>query len=184
MIRKARAFAEQKHRDQRRKHSDEPYFGHVESVVRILTAFGVDRPPVIAAAYLHDTVEDTDASIKDILTQFGEEVAELVYWLTDAEQSNRPMRRIVAEWRLGHAPLDAKIIKLADMIDNTEDICEHDRRFAPVYLREKAKLLEKMAQSEGEGLTELAIFKEARKIVSVSDAFRDHPSSARPILSH
>ena len=79
LVERARAFAAHKHRDQVRKYSKLPYMVHLESVVRILQSFGIDDPPILAAAYLHDTVEDTDAAMEEVYQQFGEQVAELVY---------------------------------------------------------------------------------------------------------
>jgi len=149
---RARAFAIRAHGARIRKYSEQPYVVHLDSVVRILQSFGIEAPSVLAAAYLHDTVEDTEASIADIFTAFGEEIAELVYWLIDAEQGRRKIRKMMSAWRLGRAPFDAKLIKLADFIDNTEDICRHDRHFAPVYLREKVKILAMMARFEGQRL--------------------------------
>ena len=164
---RARAFAVTKHGRQLRKYSDEPYVAHLDSVVSILRSFGITAPAVLAAAYLHDTVEDTEATIQDIYDSFGEQIAELVYWLTDAEQGRRRMRKIMSAWRLGRAPWDAKMIKLADLIDNTEDICRKDRHFAPVYLREKRRIMAKMVEAEGDRLTTLAIFREASRIMSL-----------------
>jgi guanosine-3',5'-bis(diphosphate) 3'-pyrophosphohydrolase len=169
LLGRARAFALRAHGTQMRKYSEQPYIVHLDAVVRILRSYGIEASPVLAAAYLHDTVEDTEASIEDILKAFGEEVAELVYWLTDAERGRRKIRKIMSAWRLGRAPFDAKLIKLADFIDNAPDICRHDRSFAPVYLREKAKILAMMVRSEGERLTSLPIFAEASRITCLED---------------
>jgi GTP diphosphokinase / guanosine-3',5'-bis(diphosphate) 3'-diphosphatase len=170
LIGRARAFAIRAHGAQIRKYSKQPYIVHLDAVVRILQSFGITAPPVLAAAYLHDAVEDTDVTIEEILKAFGEEVAELVYWLTDAEKGKRRIRKLMSAWRLGRAPFEAKLIKLADFIDNSQDICRHDRHFAPVYLREKAKILALMARSEGERLTGLPIFVDASRITCLEDA--------------
>jgi (p)ppGpp synthase/HD superfamily hydrolase len=167
VVGRARTFALEAHGEQKRKYSEQPYVVHLDAVVRILRSFGIDRPHLLAAAYLHDTVEDTSATMQDILDAFGEEIAELVYWLTDVEQGKRRMRKLMSAWRLGHAPMDAKLIKLADFIDNSEDICRNDRHFAPVYLKEKAKTLEMMERAEGERLSKLPIFAEAKRITWV-----------------
>jgi (p)ppGpp synthase/HD superfamily hydrolase len=164
---RARAFAVAMHGGQRRKYSDKPYVVHLDAVVSILRSFGITAPPVLAAAYLHDTVEDTEATIQDIYVSFGEQIAELVYWLTDAEQGGRRMRKMMSAWRLGRAPWDAKMIKLADLIDNTEQICRKDPDFAPVYLREKRKIVEKMVEAEGDRLTNLPLFEEASRIMDL-----------------
>ena len=60
IIEKARAFAAGKHASQKRKYTDQPYFNHLEAVASTLQSAGVMEPTVLAAAYLHDTVEDTD----------------------------------------------------------------------------------------------------------------------------
>jgi guanosine-3',5'-bis(diphosphate) 3'-pyrophosphohydrolase len=167
IVARARAFAVTKHGGQLRKYSDKLYVVHLDAVASILRSFGITAPPVLAAAYLHDTVEDTEATIQDIYDSFSEQIAELVYWLTDAEQGQRRMRKIMSAWRLGRAPWDAKMIKLADLIDNTEDIRRKDRHFAPVYVRENRKILAKMVEAEGDRLTTLAIFREASRIMSL-----------------
>ena len=168
VVERARAFAEHKHGDQLRKYSKLPYIVHLDSVVRILGSFGIEEPHVLAAAYLHDTVEDTDATMEEVYQQFGEDIARLVYWLTDAEQGRRKIRKIMSAWRLGGAPWEAKLIKLADFIDNTEDICTNDRHFAPVYLAEKRKILASMVETEGEKLTTLPLFLEANRKTRLS----------------
>lgn len=165
VVARARGFARQAHGRQTRKYSGEPYIQHLDSVVRILRSFGIDSPRVLCAAYLHDTVEDTSTTIEHIFDVFGEDIAELVYWLTDAEQGNRHMRKIMSAWRLGRAPFEAKLIKLADLIDNTENICRNDPPFALVYLREKTKILEMMLRTEGRRLADLPIFAEASGIM-------------------
>lgn len=170
LIPRAREFAVRAHATQTRRFSGLPYVVHLDSVVRILQSFEIETPPVLAAAYLHDTVEDTDTTMQDVFDAFGEPVAELVYWLTDAEQGKRTIRKVMSAWRLGGAPFDAKLIKLADFIDNTEDICHNDRHFAPVYLREKSKILDAMARTEGARLTALPIFASANRIKTLDDA--------------
>src|SRR5262245_24207467 len=99
-IGRARAFAIRAHGAQMRKFSEQPYVVQLDAVVRILQSFGITAAPVLAVAYLHDTVEDTEASIEDILKAFGEEIAELVYWVTDAEQGKRKIRKLMSAWRL------------------------------------------------------------------------------------
>lgn len=166
LVRRARSYAAQAHGDHRRKHVNEPFTEHLCRVAGILHAFGVQDPVVIAAAHLHDTVEDTDTRVDDLLESFGEEIAELVYWLTDADSERVRTAKLATAWRLAHAPWNAKLIKLADLIDNSEIICREDRPSAPAYLQEKARILDCMARVEGPALTRLAIFKEACRIGS------------------
>ena len=59
------------------------------------------------------------------------------------------------------------LLKLADLIDNTEDICRKDRHFAPAYLRQKRKIVATMVEAEGDRLTTPAIFREASRTMSL-----------------
>jgi hypothetical protein len=65
-------FAIRAHGAQIRQYYGQPFVVHLDSVVRILQSFGIEAPSVLAAAYLHDTAEDTEASIADIFKAFGE----------------------------------------------------------------------------------------------------------------
>ncbi|WP_269581952.1 hypothetical protein [Roseibium sp. Sym1] len=76
---------------------------------------------------------------------FGEEVSELVYWLTDVSKpgdGNREARKTIDREHIAKAPADAKTIKLADLIDNTKSITSHDPDFSVVYMKEISKLLQ------------------------------------------
>ena len=161
IIEKARAYAADKHADKKRKYTDQPYFNHLQAVVSTLQGAGAMEPPILAAAYLHDTVEDTDATIQDIIVEFGADVAELVYWLTDAEEGNRERRTLMSSWRLARAPMQAKLIKFADIIDNATSIREHDRQFFKVWAAEKLTILTRMLEVEGGTLSNHALFKRA-----------------------
>jgi (p)ppGpp synthase/HD superfamily hydrolase len=161
IVAKASAFAADKHSKQRRKYVDQPYFNHLAAVARTLEAAGIDDPTVIAAAYLHDTVEDTDATVQDVIRDFGADVAELVYWLTDSDQGNRESRTLMSSWRLARAPIQAKLIKFADIIDNATSIREHDPGFFKVFAAEKMLVLTRMLEVEGGNLAGHALFKRA-----------------------
>ena len=69
----AAAFAARKHRDQRRKGADSaPYINHPIALVSILAAeAGITDPEVLCAALLHDTIEDTDTSVEELVEAFG-----------------------------------------------------------------------------------------------------------------
>lgn len=85
-IRSAYSFAREKHQGQTRS-SGEPYITHVQEVAALTTKLKLDVPS-IAAALLHDTVEDTGISLAEIQTHFGKEVAELVDGVTKLSQVN------------------------------------------------------------------------------------------------
>jgi len=131
--------------DQRRKYTNDPYIVHPAAVVAILRSVNADATSR-AAAWLHDVVEDTQVTLLNIIEQFGMEVANLVWWLTDTfipePGMTRAERKANYRFHLAAAPAAAKTIKLADLIDNTFTIVQHDKKFAKVYLAEKAELLE------------------------------------------
>jgi (p)ppGpp synthase/HD superfamily hydrolase len=116
-------FAADHHRDDRRKGSAaSPYINHPIAVASELVEAGVDVPEVLAAALLHDTVEDTVATPEAIEREFGERVRELVEAVTDEQSLPSRERKRLQEV---HAPgLDprAKLIKIADKTCNAHDV--------------------------------------------------------------
>lgn len=146
----AEQFARIAHGDQRRKYTGEPYWHHPASVAAIVRTVP-HTPEMIAAAYLHDTVEDTATTIADIRHHFGYTVAELVFWLTDQslpEDGNRATRKAIDREHIRWAPAAAKTIKLADLLDNSRSIVEHDPKFATVYLREKRLMMSYLTEGD------------------------------------
>lgn len=148
LVRKAQKFATAAHAsvNQRRKYTGEPYIVHPFRVAAIVAT--VDpRPEVLAAAYLHDVVEDTPVTLAEISDQFGQVVADLVGELTDIStpaDGNRDQRKALDRAHSAAGSPASQTIKLADMIDNSETITKHDRKFAAVYMKEKRNLLEVM----------------------------------------
>lgn len=146
IIEKALIFAVNAHNavGQRRKYTNEPYFLHSVAVARIVSKVP-HTDEMLAAALLHDTVEDTNVTLIDIERNFGNKVASLVECLTDVsklEDGNRKIRKAIDREHTARASAQAKTIKLADLIENTHSIVAHDSDFAKVYLAEKALLLE------------------------------------------
>lgn len=134
-----------------RKYTGEPYFRHVSNV-----AFQVNRAggsvEMVAAAYLHDTIEDTHLTYHNIQQMFGEHVASLVNDLTDfytdPSYGNRAKRKELERNRLAAISPEAQTIKYADLIDNTSSIVRYDPEFAKVYMAEKKALLEVMTRGD------------------------------------
>lgn len=165
IVEQARAFAERKHAGRVRKYTETPYTEHLGSVVSLLEEHGIHMQNVLAAAWLHDTVEDTGTTVLELADAFGEEVAELVYWLTDTDKGSRNARAAMTAWRLGRAPWNAKLIKLADIIDNGRNITLHDPDFAHKFLAEKRQVMMRMVFWEGQRLQELPLFKVTLAVV-------------------
>lgn len=152
LISRARQFATEAHQriDHHRKYTHQPYQVHLKAVANLVAGV-TDDPEMIAAAWLHDTVEDTPATFYDIEREFGMTVAKLVSELTDVSRpsdGNRAARKAIDRSHAAEASPRAMSIKLADLIDNCRDICKHDPRFAQVYVREKALLLEVLTQGD------------------------------------
>lgn len=156
MIQKAIQFAAVKHSGQLRKWTEEPYISHPLSVMQKLKNYLPTHVPkevrenMLIAAVLHDTVEDTDATIPEIFSHFGEAVANLVWYLTDTPKfaGNRAHRKSLDNSRLAAAPSEAKVIKIFDALDNAPSIKEHDPRFYQTFLLEKDALFRAMKVEE------------------------------------
>jgi (p)ppGpp synthase/HD superfamily hydrolase len=143
LVEKAEAFAERAHAGQKRKYTGHDYTAHLSAVAAIVATVPHTQE-VIAAAFLHDTVEDTKTALADIQREFGAAVASLVEQLTDVSRpsdGNRAVRKALDREHLAAASPEAQTIKLADLLDNTASIVEHDPKFAAVYLPEKEALL-------------------------------------------
>jgi (p)ppGpp synthase/HD superfamily hydrolase len=147
MEEKALEFAREAHGKQLRKYGEEPYIEHPIRVAKLVRTVP-HTSEMICAAYLHDVVEDTPVSIRDINRKFGEKVALLVDELTDEyvkekyphlNRRKRKEREVVRQAKISKA---AKTIKLADVIDNTRDIIQNDLGFARRYIPEMAALTE------------------------------------------
>jgi (p)ppGpp synthase/HD superfamily hydrolase len=151
LVTRARLYAERAHGaiDQRRKYSGRPYAEHLERVAARV-AVATDDAAAIAAAWLHDVVEDTPATHADIEREFGPRVAELVRALTDSDRSvgNRAARKAADRARLAVAPAAAHTVKLADLLDNAEDIAANDPHFARVYVGEMGALLQVLTRGD------------------------------------
>ena len=124
LILKAAHYAAQKHRDQRRRDKDtSPYINHPISVAKIISEIGnVEAPEVLAAALLHDTIEDTKTTPEELIDNFGERVCSLVQEVTDDKNLPKLERK---QRQIDHAKEiseGAVLIKLGDKISNVTDI--------------------------------------------------------------
>ncbi len=141
---RAYAFARQAHEGQVRKYTGDPYILHPISVASIVSKVPHTKE-MIAAAFLHDVVEDTDTTLDDIRKCFGDQVAMLVESLTNLsrpEDGNRTERKRIDREHLAKASPQAMTIKLADLINNAQSISIHDPKFARSYLAEMRLLLD------------------------------------------
>jgi (p)ppGpp synthase/HD superfamily hydrolase len=158
-----RHFADKAHGDQVRKYTGERYIGHPVRVMEIVKRFH-PQTEVLAAALLHDVLEDTqvtadqiEKSLRAVMdAEQARKTIDLVIDLTDIyikkayPRMNRRSRKEKEAARLGAARPEAQSIKYADIIDNVTDIVRQDTDFANVFVREAKKLLTSMQQGHPE----------------------------------
>ncbi len=126
LVLKALSFAAEKHRDQRRKGIEaSPYINHPIMLANVLWHVGgVSDAVVIAAAMLHDTVEDTQTTPEELEQQFGKQVCDIVLEVTDDQHLPPVLRKRLQVIKAPHTTHMAKLVKLADKICNVRDILD------------------------------------------------------------
>ena len=152
-------FADQAHGDQLRKYSGERYIVHPVRVMKICETFH-DQLDILAAALLHDVLEDTPVThqemkrfLESVMTaELAASTLHLVVELTDVytKKAFPALRRLARKEleikRLSLISTEAQTIKYADVMDNTKDLLVNDPDFAIVYLRESSQLLKQMTR--------------------------------------
>lgn len=118
---KAAQFAIEAHRGGERKGKGFPYIIHLMEAAAIVATV-TSNPEMLAAAILHDTVEDTDVTIEQIEEQFGPRVAHLVNVETAQKGASWRARREVQIERFRKADRDSKIVALGDKLSNLRAI--------------------------------------------------------------
>ena len=145
MAREDRAlfYAKHAHGEQKRRHTEEPYWHHPLRVANMVKATPRSTIEMVEAAYLHDVLEDTDVTEAELRLLFSPVTVDYVVWLTDPpkEAGNRAKRKAMTIERLARAPNPVKTIKLADILDNAPSLKAHDPKFFPVWAAEKRESL-------------------------------------------
>ena len=120
-------FAVKAHSGTERRGKGYPYIIHPMEAVEIVATMTKDQE-LLAAAALHDTVEDTGVTVEQIRKEFGDRIAELVAAESDempvgvSEEASWHSRKQAAIDRLSHASRDAKIVALGDKLSNMRAI--------------------------------------------------------------
>ena len=124
LILEAAAFAADKHRNQRRKDKGaSPYINHPIGLAALLAnEGGISDARVLAAALLHDTVEDTETTAAELEERFGTAIKDIVLEVTDDKRLPKAERKQLQVQHVPHITLEAKLVKLADKISNLRDI--------------------------------------------------------------
>ncbi len=123
LIDSALIFAARAHAKQRRKSTDVPYIIHPVGVMMVLVECNETDPELLAAALLHDTVEDTDVTLAELQARFGGRVAQIV------EGCSEPDKGATWEHRKEHtitylktAPRDIALVSAADKLHNVRSM--------------------------------------------------------------
>ena len=127
LLDRAIVFAVRAHHDTERRGKGFPYIVHPMEAMEIVATITSDQE-LLAAAALHDTIEDTDVTVEDIRHEFGDRVAQLVHAESDrftegvSEEDSWHDRKQAAIDRLSNASHDAKIVAMGDKLSNMRAI--------------------------------------------------------------
>ena len=163
LVQKAYIFAEHHHALQERKYTGEAYIVHPVAVHNLVSTV-TPNLYILAAALLHDVVEDCDVTPQEVWREFGPVVGKLVIGMTQVskpEDGNRAIRKTKDLEYLRLQSGDVQTIKYADMIDNAKSIVEYDRGFAKTFMKEMKTLLEALT------LGSSVLYSEALEIVDM-----------------
>jgi guanosine-3',5'-bis(diphosphate) 3'-pyrophosphohydrolase len=119
-------FSAEKHRHHKRKDVDKsPYINHpIEVAALLANVAGVQDATILAAAVLHDTVEDAHTTPEELETAFGPTVRDLVLEVTDDKSLPKAERKRLQVERAPNLSHPAKLIKIADKISNVREVVE------------------------------------------------------------
>ncbi|TBR23351.1 MAG: HD domain-containing protein [Candidatus Nitrosotenuis sp.] len=121
-VKSAELFAKKKHSGQLRKDGKTTVHMHLKSVVNRLKNIEMTDEDVLAAAWLHDIVEDTDTTFDEIDQLFGKKVASLVLSLTKDNKLSKRAQMLQYVKQLRRSSLEAKMIKLCDIASNLKQV--------------------------------------------------------------
>ena len=133
----ALAFSAYKHRNQRRKDVDaSPYINHPIALARVLAIEGgVTDHKTLAAAILHDTLEDTETTYEELKEKFGRLIAQTVREVSDDKTLSKTDRKRLQIEHARHLSKRARLVKLADKTCNVRDMASHPPHGWPLERR-------------------------------------------------
>jgi len=123
LLRRAVGLSAINHQGQFRKDGKTPYIAHpIRVCLTVGQLFGVNDPKILAAAALHDLIEDTTVDRDDLIEGFGGEIAAWVAALSKDSRLPEKEREEAYRKAIEAAPWQVKIVKLADLYDNLSDV--------------------------------------------------------------
>lgn len=118
----AEQFAKDKHSGIIQADGITPYWKHLESVVSRLKNIGIADEDMLCAAWLHDTIEDTDVTFEEIYQRFGQNVAVMVLAVSKDKKLLKKDREAQYIQQLKNASWQAQLIKLCDISSNLKNL--------------------------------------------------------------
>jgi len=135
LIDKAKRFAIEAHGDQ--KYGKHPYEYHLRKATRVIDKFFFgEKEYLIVCTWLHDTIEDSDVTFRDVFDEFGRNIARIVYAVTDEPGKSRQERHERTYPKLIAAGYEAIAVKLADRIANVENSLKYNHDLFKMYRKE------------------------------------------------
>ena len=164
---KAKRYASKKHKGQIRKFENKPYIVHPKRVANIVKKYKDSKQinNLIAAAILHDTLEDTDATEKELRKKFGKLVASLVKELTSDKEIMKEKggkRKYLAD-KMSNMSSWALVIKLADRLDNVSGLRRATPDFKKNYAKQTNYILDQIEKNRELSGTQKRLIAEIRR---------------------
>jgi (p)ppGpp synthase/HD superfamily hydrolase len=170
-IEETKEWAKEQHDAIGQKRADgAPYWTHVFRVAKTVSDYYKDEPDhdiVVKAALCHDIIEDTPVNFEELVQKIGIIASSIVIEVTnqytkeDYPKWDRKKRKEGEAKKLGLASFNAKVVKLADIIDNLSDVDEKRPKMASKYKKEKGWVLDRMVE-DMPFIVNTDIFKRAR----------------------
>jgi len=162
LIIKAAKFAAEKHEGQYRKYRKDKYITHPARVASRVSYHSIANNDTIAAAWLHDVLEDCAVSEYQLRNEFGDKVVDYCIELTNPSKGSKELRAVRKQMDRDHlrtVSKEAKVIKMIDRIDNVTELNldrEHvDSKYLKKYADESVLLLEVLKDADKELADEL-----------------------------
>lgn len=162
---RALEYATLKHKGVYRKGKNhEPYINHPVRVAELVKKYKGDSKEIeflVAVAYLHDTLEDTDATFEELVDKFGIQVASLVQELTSNEDIKKEIgKEKYLAIKLKNLSSWALLIKLCDRLDNISDLDKMNEKFRNRYIHETKYIIFYLLNDREVSKTHLDVIKD------------------------
>jgi (p)ppGpp synthase/HD superfamily hydrolase len=151
LIMAAAELARSAHEGQTRKYNGTPYVRHPARVAARTALFPGATEEMVAAAFLHDVIEDTSVRPGEIAKATNQTVAEMVVWMTNPSKGSslsRAERKTMDREHLAKAPREVKIIKMLDRIDNLSEMDGAQGSFVALYVSESLLLADVVGDAD------------------------------------